>query len=565
MSRAEIERLYTDSKKPISATTKIILQEVGEIKANGDNGSEFFPLDFHLETDRVLVNPQGRAKLTGYLVNPLSANLAESIVLEIQPSPTYEIEKDSNMIRIDTLKAGEKKEVSFWLLPTEKQATVNVKATYYHDIRSKEHRQFFRNKVVFEFRGFLQPIDNPYVAGGPLMPASESLFVGREDIFTWIEMNLVGKTQPNVLILYGQRKMGKTSTLYQLASGQRGQIIREYPDSPIYPVYIDMQGLAGRDARGIFRYFGQQIVKVLNECGILVSPLLLKEDTYYNFDGFLDQVTKKLPDRGLLVLIMDEFEQLQESVERGQLETDIFSYLRSLMQHRAQLTFILVGTHQLKEMSQGYGSTLFHVGLNQEIVSLSREETEKLIREPVAPIVQYDDLAVERIWLATRGNPYFVQLICHEIISAMNLEGRKDKDVKIDDVKGIISEIVTGSDDHLRYLWSDESKRMEEERLVLATLAGTPEASEESMSRSEIITRLKSIAPDEVTINQALERLEAHRLISRRPIQRQVQSKQTESDGWEPTLSSQDYSYAISFDLFRQWIAQKHPLGSLLH
>ncbi|MDY7075917.1 MAG: NUDIX domain-containing protein [Chloroflexota bacterium] len=146
VSRAEIERLYTADYRPISNTTKIILQEVGEIFAE-DIVS--VPLGFSLAKRRVRVS-QGRAKLTGQLINPLFGNLVENITLEVQSSPMYDVEKDSAVIWIDSLKAGEKKEVSFWLRPKEEQAIVGLKATYYYDIRGRAYRHFFRQEVFFE-------------------------------------------------------------------------------------------------------------------------------------------------------------------------------------------------------------------------------------------------------------------------------------------------------------------------------------------------------------------------------------------------------------------------------
>ncbi|HEX6383541.1 MAG TPA: hypothetical protein VF177_02620 [Anaerolineae bacterium] len=136
-------------------------------------------------------------------------------------------------------------------------------------------------------------MENPYVVGKPLTPASESLCVGREDVFTWIEENLLGKTQPHTLILYGQRRMGKTSTLYQLVGGRRGQTIREYPGHPIYPVYIDLQRLAGCNTREFFDRFGQQISRDLATRHITIAPPASWPDNgtiFKAFDTFLDKI-----------------------------------------------------------------------------------------------------------------------------------------------------------------------------------------------------------------------------------------------------------------------------------
>ena len=86
---------------------------------------------------------------------------------------------------------------------------------------------------------------NPYVVGRPLTGASSSLYVGREDLFAWLAENLDVAGPPNALLLYGERRIGKTSTLYQLVEGPRGRLLREGAARRLWPAYIDLQRLAG--------------------------------------------------------------------------------------------------------------------------------------------------------------------------------------------------------------------------------------------------------------------------------------------------------------------------------
>jgi hypothetical protein len=276
------------------------------------------------------------------------------------------------------------------------------------------------------------------------------------------------------------------------------------------------------------------------------------------FDSFLDEVEAALPANGLLVLVIDELEQMQESIENGRLNANILPYLRSLIQHRTKLTFILAGTNQLMA---DYWSSIFHVGISREIGSLSREATEKLIREPVAPMIQYEDLAVDRIWLAAKGHPYFSQLICHRLISAINLDGRHNKLITLADVRETINMVVNEDDSHVQHLWHDCTR---EEQLILAVLAGTADLGQEIISRSEITAQLQETTLNDEQILNGLNRLELRRMITRTPVERALPRGGNQTNGWQPTLVSKDHAYTISFDLLRQWIAQKHPLGSLI-
>ncbi|MCH7800225.1 MAG: NAD-dependent epimerase/dehydratase family protein [Chloroflexi bacterium] len=42
------------------------------------------------------------------------------------------------------------------------------------------------------------------------------MFFGREDVFEFIQQTLIGRHQNNIIVLYGQRRTGKTSVLYQM-------------------------------------------------------------------------------------------------------------------------------------------------------------------------------------------------------------------------------------------------------------------------------------------------------------------------------------------------------------
>ncbi len=80
-----------------------------------------------------------------------------------------------------------------------------------------------------------QEIENPYVVGVPLN-RHQQVFVGRHDIAARIEqLILSGARSP--LLLYGQRRVGKTSLLYNLS--------RLLPSS-ILPMFIDLQGPASK-------------------------------------------------------------------------------------------------------------------------------------------------------------------------------------------------------------------------------------------------------------------------------------------------------------------------------
>ena len=74
---------------------------------------------------------------------------------------------------------------------------------------------------------------NPYIAGLPVQ--DPAMFFGREDVFQFIAETLTGQHRDNVIILYGQRRTGKTSILYQMHT---------HLDAHYLCVFMDMHGFA---------------------------------------------------------------------------------------------------------------------------------------------------------------------------------------------------------------------------------------------------------------------------------------------------------------------------------
>ena len=55
-----------------------------------------------------------------------------------------------------------------------------------------------------------QPV-NPYIAGS--IVTGEEMFFGRQDVFSFVRRHLTGLHRDSPVVLYGQRRTGKTSVL----------------------------------------------------------------------------------------------------------------------------------------------------------------------------------------------------------------------------------------------------------------------------------------------------------------------------------------------------------------
>ncbi|MEM9216779.1 MAG: AAA family ATPase [Cyanobacteria bacterium P01_F01_bin.150] len=259
-----------------------------------------------------------------------------------------------------------------------------------------------------------QEIDSPYVIGVPLT-ARQEIFVGRLGMSTRIEQLLLDRQHPP-LLLYGQRRIGKTSLLNNL-----GQLL---PNN-IVPLFVDLQGPASRARNhagflyNLAKSMGASAKRQRNLSLPSLSREDLADDPFTVFDEWLDAVEVTLGDRTAL-LTLDEFEVLDQALVDGRFnEIDILGMLRNLIQHRLQFKVMLVGSHTLNEF-QRWSSYL----INAQVLHLrylSATDTRRLVEQPCPGFtLRYAPAACQRIIDLTCGHPFLVQLLCAEIIALKN-------------------------------------------------------------------------------------------------------------------------------------------------
>jgi hypothetical protein len=259
-----------------------------------------------------------------------------------------------------------------------------------------------------------QEIDSPYVIGVPLTDQQE-IFIGRTDISARIEQLLLDRRRPP-LLLYGQRRMGKTSLLNNL-----GRLL----PSTIVPLFVDLQGPASRaaDHAGLLYNLARGMIDSAQRQRQFTLPPLAREsllaDPFTRFDEWLDEVERVLGDHTAL-LALDEFEVLDQALADGRFnESDVLGLLRHWIQHRPRFKVLLAGSHPLAEV-QRWASYLINVQVVQ-IGYLSAEEARQLIERPVQGFaLRYAPEATARVLALTRGHPFLTQLLCAEIVALKN-------------------------------------------------------------------------------------------------------------------------------------------------
>jgi len=496
---------------------------------------------------------QGRADLTAELVTrkltfaprlELSIrlanrglNVAEDIRLRVDNcDQEYEIVEGGEQT-IDILPPQDSRELAFTIKPQvaplvgEQAGRLRVCWQITYDDALSDNRTIEFGDLV-EFveaeRPFRRIFPVPYVTGTPLQ--TSHTFVGRQDVFEFVHEHLLGTYQNNVIVLHGQRRTGKTSILYRL-----NQVLAQTH----LCVLIDMQGKAARGEVDLLYSIADDIVYTLENKGILVE-LPPRQDfqespEFFFRSRFLRGVYDVLGEKNLL-LMFDEFEELQKRVEDGKLTADIFTYLRNLMQHERKVDFVFAGTHKLEELAAEYWSILFNIAAYKKITFLTADEVTRLVTDPVAPFgLEYDPLAIERIYQVAAGHPYFTQLICHEMVVHHNETHRSY--LTTTDVDAVLGRIIEQGEAHFKYIWAESGTQR---RLVLLALAELLET-EDAVTLDDVseLLRKRGRPLDDRALPKALNDLEGRDIVMR--------------SGPRSSL------YRFRVDLVRRWIYAARP------
>lgn len=411
-----------------------------------------------LKTKRVL--PENGQAVVALEVENKGRAAARNVSVVMEPDAAYEIDTLPQQAAVIT--PGRRMLAEFRMRPgVDDRFRAAFSVTY--DDHSQERRRIqFADMVNLlpPVRDF-HPIPNPYLPGTPLRSDSP-IFYGREELFNFITENAGQIARRNVLILVGQRRTGKTSLLLRLD---------HHLPSHLIPIYIDCQALGVMPGMpALFHDLAWHIADglALRDYDVEVPDIdAWRQDPTRLFrHEFLPAVRQRLPQDATLLLVFDEFEAFENLVNDDILPPTLFTYMRHLMQHSDDLSFVFVGTRRLEEMTSDYWSVLFNIALYRQIDFLSKEAARRLITEPVAPHILYDDLALDKIWRVTAGHPYFLQLVCYTLIKRANV--KKTGYVTISDVNAALEEMLRLGEVHFAYIWQRSTYT---ERALLTAVA----------------------------------------------------------------------------------------------
>jgi len=364
---------------------------------------------------------------------------------------------------------------------------------------------------------------NPYVIGNSV--GDSPAFVGRDDVLREV-LNVVRHDNQNAIVLFGQRRIGKTSVLRELKA-------RLPKEGDFLPVFFDLQDKSRWPLDRVLRELAHKIIdSVPNGNSDLGND---PEKTFRN--EWLPNIIKTLPAKKSLVLLFDEFDVMAISDEVEQANAVFFPYLRSLLddikpQH---LNFVFAIGRNIKDLNN-VALSFFKATVTKRVSLLNHEDTAKLVRlSETNNTLKWSEGAIKKVRQETNGHPHLTQCLCYCIWNtAYDNESDKLPEITSEKVDAAIPNALEIGESAFEWLWDGLGPA---ERVVASALAG---AGAKPMTG----TQLKELLKESGVQIMFKELQKAPHLLQ-------------EWDLIEPTEKE---AYRFRVELLRRWIADNKPL-----
>ena len=300
-----------------------------------------------------------------------------------------------------------------------------------------EKRQLFENlQVRLEHGVVFRPIlKNPYTYG-PAISLDDPTFVGRKkEMKEIMDMVLHPQRKAYQIILYGQKRCGKSTLVKAVIS----ELEKLHPDE-VFCVYktlsIDSKKNEIYDDRKFYLTLLRSIrdslkgdgprpvikVPTIKEMKSVESPTDLFNECIMDFKSSM----KSIPgwENKRLVLIVDEFTTLYNSIKQGKASQDILHHWKAIQESdQTNFVTIFVGHDITKSfLDEKYAANANRILERYQLSYLEKKDAVELIERPILQDgkSRFNEEAIDRILFYTGRNPYYLQIFMKRMVDYIN-------------------------------------------------------------------------------------------------------------------------------------------------
>lgn len=375
------------------------------------------------------------------------------------------------------------------------------------------------------------------------------MFFGRADAIDQIRRSLRLVGSSTVLLLEGNRRIGKSSILKHLLLPD---ILPDW-----IPVYFNTQGgdgtqtEVGLSAKEIFYGITREIILALHGKGIefeavilgRVSPALSRRNLrellrtklraafetdapFELLDMQIESVAEALGERRI-ILLLDEFDKIDEGIQSGVTNPIVPENIRNLFHAHNHISGVLTGARRIKHLRENHWSALYGIGVSITVEALDVESARKLVTAPVENRLLYAASARDKVIELCARMPFLIQSLCYRIFEYCYEKG--EQNVTLATVEAAAEKMVEDNENFQTLFDFIGNYRRRYAACAVNLLSKNPDrvtfdAIEERLNQDEIEYATKDLA-DDIKHLQELD-----------------------------VLEFEDNSYKIKIPLFAKWL-----------
>ena len=396
--------------------------------------------DRKIEVQLVLENERGRSP-------------AESLELIIQKDEAFFIVTEPDIKQNESLRGGEQSILTVPLRVTSnalqsRTFSLPLYARYRTRAEEQDQTPIQNLSIRLYLEDEFEKIENPYAtyAEGGVVGDAE-MFFGREELIQTIAQTIrESRTQSKSVMVFGQKRSGKSSVLYHLKKS-----LQEDTDLLI----LDLENIAAilgehsnQDENSRISLLNQILKSILTELQYAVedrvdegfTPLNIPipcDPEFYShpnpqqcfvdiFKSFKRQTSKQEDWQGVrIVLLIDEFQYIYERIVDGKIPESFMKSWKAFLQANYFHT-VLVGQDVMPKFKARFPNE-FGTTQDERVTYLKSDDARKLIDEPIRiggrqGDSRYREQAIEWILDLTAGSPFYIQIICNRLVEYMNIK-----------------------------------------------------------------------------------------------------------------------------------------------
>ena len=390
------------------------------------------------------------------------------------------------------------------------------------------YKDYFMSKEEFIEPEFSE-IKNPYIIGNPIK--SEDMFFGRKDDLMKIHELISFDGGFHSILLIGGHRSGKSSILHQINTGRFNDIAET--------VWCDFQASNFATIKNDERFLFEMGIAILNNpCFSKLKEAFLNEEdnisTLNKLQNLLENCLLQIAPKKIIFLF-DEIEKLEELFKNKRLSLNALFWVQELL--GKPFYFIITNSQDYKESNI---KAIFEKRtIKKDIVELTKNDTFSLIKSPCQELY-FDKDTLEKIYRLSGGFPFYVQLICGDLVNKIN-STLKCTNIKKEDLDSIIKEQLESPHGHIQSTWStlfdQSSKKI---MLTLVIISNSIQNYTQYVNLEDLITFSQ----------------ENNFFINKDDIRKSISWIKNNTR----LLERKRKGYRFRTDLFRQWIAHEFQM-----